>query len=119
MNLSSDFDLMNLKTTKYVNTPERIALRQEQIDAVNDMNKGVSLQVIAQKYPNWGPQLMKDYGLMNLSSDIDLMNLKPGCLSQDEMLARHYPDVWKAYKNGATIDAIKKKWPKVYKKYMD
>ena len=46
----------------YVNSPERIALRQEQIDAVNAMKAGVSLEEIANTYPNWGPRLLKDYG---------------------------------------------------------
>ena len=91
------FALMNLKKDKksvaptapqvsggtvYHNTPERIAIRQQEIDASEAMRKGMPIQEIAKKYPAIADRWLANYGLMNL---------KPGCLTQDEMLARHYP----------------------------
>ena len=56
--------------------------------------------------------------LMNLSSEDDLMNLRER-RTQDEMLERHHPDIYKQYKAGVSVEVLQKKYPKVFQQYQD
>ena len=69
-------------------------------DIAKQFAAGASVSSLIKK----NPSVAKQFGLslMNLSSEDDLMNLK----TQDQMLQRHHPDIYKQFKAGVPVETL-------------